>query len=80
MEAKITHLMTTLEVTRKGAERITEVINTGAEILIEQCFSSLTKRRIAKRPSIIHGNVSYSFPTRENLWHAVIDFNLNGYY
>lgn len=79
-DTKITNLMTTLDVTRKGAERISDIVNAGAGLLLEEGFSSLTKRRIAKRLGISHGNVSYYFPTRESLWHAVIDFELKEYY
>lgn len=79
-DTKITNLMTTLDVTRKGAERIADIVNAGADLLLEEGFSSLTKRRIAKRLGISHGNVSYYFPTRESLWHAVINFELKEYY
>lgn len=79
-DTKITNLTTTLDVTRKGAERISDIVNAGAGLLLEEGFSSLTKRRIAKRLGISHGNVSYYFPTRESLWHAVIDFELKEYY
>ena len=79
-DTKITNLMTTLDVTRKGAERIADIVNAGAGLLLEEGFSSLTKRRIAKRLDISHGNVSYYFPTRESLWHAVINFELKEFY
>ncbi len=79
-DKKIADFMATLDVTRKGAERISEIVNAGASLLLEEGFSSLTKRRIAKRLGISHGNVSYYFPTRESLWHAVIDFELKEYY
>ena len=72
--------MTSLDVTRKGAERIADIVKAGAEILLDEGFSSLTKRRIAKRLDISHGNVSYYFPTRESLWHAVVDYELKEYY
>ncbi len=75
-DQKITNLMTSLDVTRKGAERIADIVKVGAEILLDEGFSSLTKRRIAKRLGISHGNVSYYFPNRESLWHAVIDYEL----
>jgi len=77
---KISNLMTTLDVTRKGAERIYEIVKAGADLLLEEGFSSLTKRRIAKRLNIGHGNVSYYFPTRESLWQAVMDFELREFY
>ena len=72
--------MASLDVTRKGAERIADIVKAGAEILLDEGFSSLTKRRIANRLDISHGNVSYYFPTRESLWHAVIDYELKEYY
>ena len=72
--------MTSLDVTRKGAERIADILKVGVAILLDEGFSSLTKRRIAKRLGISHGNVSYYFPTRESLWHAVIDYELKEYY
>ena len=72
--------MKPLDVTRKGAERIADIVKTGAAILLDEGFSSLTKRRIANRLGISHGNVSYYFPNRESLWHAVIDYELEEYY
>ena len=80
MDEKIANLMTSLDVTRKGAERIAEIVKAGAEILLDEGFSSLTKRRIANRLGISHGNVSYYFPTRESLWHAITDYELKEYY
>ncbi len=80
MNEKIANLMTSLDVTRKGAERIAEIVKAGAEILLDEGFSSLTKRRIANRLGISHGNVSYYFPTRESLWHAVTNYELKEYY
>ena len=41
---KISNLMTSLDVTRKGAERISEIVKAGADLLLKEGFSSLTKR------------------------------------
>ena len=79
-DPEISSLMTTLDVTQKGAKRISEILNAGADLLLTEGFSSLTKRRIAKQLGISHGNVSYYFRTREALWNAVIDFELRKYY
>ena len=49
----------------------------GADILLEEGFSSVTKRRVAKRLDIAHGNVGYYFPTRESLWRAIVDYELS---
>ena len=80
MNDKISELMTSMDVTKKGAERIAEIVKVGAEILLEDGFPSLTKRRIAKRLGISHGNVSYYFPTREALWQAVVDYEFRETY
>lgn len=79
-DPELTSLMTTLDVTRKGAKRISEILDAGADLLLTEGFSSLTKRRIAKRLGISHGNVSYYFRTRDSLWYAVVDFELKKYY
>ena len=81
MSDRIANLMTSLDVTKKGAERIVDIVKVGAEILLEEGFPALTKRRIAKTDSgISHGNVSYYFPTREALWQAVVDYELKETY
>lgn len=80
MSEKIESLMSALDVTRKGARRIAEIVETGVDILLQEGFTSLTKRKIAGRLGISHGNVSYYFPTRESLWKAVIDHEFKEYY
>jgi len=80
MNEKVELLMQRLSVTRKGAERIANIIDTGVEILRTEGFTALTKRRIAKRLGISDGNVSYYFPTRESLWQGVIEYELKTYY
>jgi AcrR family transcriptional regulator len=80
MNEKVELLMQRLDVTRKGAERIANIIDVGVEILRTEGFTALTKRRIAKRLGISDGNVSYYFPTRESLWQGVIEYELKFYY
>ncbi len=80
MNEKVALLMERLDVTRKGAERIAKIVETGVDILRTEGFTALTKRRIAKRLGISHGNVSYYFPTRESLWKGVIEYELKFYY
>ena len=77
MDQKTTNTLSSRDVTRKGAERIVEIVRAGIEIVLEKGFSSLTKRRVAKRLGIAHGNVGYYFPTRESLWRAVVDYELS---
>ncbi len=80
MNEKVELLMERLDVTRKGAERVANIVEAGVEILRTEGFTALTKRRIAKRLGISDGNVSYYFPTRESLWKGVIEYELKSYY
>ena len=80
MSGKVEMLMQRLDVTRKGAQRIADIVEAGVEILRKEGFTALTKRRIAKRLGISDGNVSYYFPTRESLWQGVIDYEVKTYY
>lgn len=80
MNEKVELLMQRLDVTRKGAKRIANIVEAGVEILRTEGFTALTKRRIAKRLGISDGNVSYYFPTRESLWQGVIEYELKTYY
>jgi len=76
MSKKIADSLSSRDVTRKGAERIAEIVRAGSEILLEEGFSAVTKRKVAKRLGIAHGNVGYYFPTREALWRAIVDYEL----
>ncbi|MCB1844319.1 MAG: TetR/AcrR family transcriptional regulator [Halioglobus sp.] len=80
MSERIDKLIAHMAVTRKGAERVVAIVEAGVGILREEGFMALTKRRIATRLGISHGNVSYYFATRESLWKAVIDYELKSYY
>ena len=77
MDQKTTNTLSSRDVTRKGAARVVEIVRAGSEILREEGFSAVTKRRVAKRLGIAHGNVGYYFPTRESLWRAVIDYEIS---
>ena len=80
MNERVELLMERLDVTRKGAQRIANIVDAGVGILRTEGFTALTKRRIAKRLGISDGNVSYYFPTRESLWKGVIEYELKSYY
>jgi len=77
MDQKTTNTLSSRDVTRKGAAKVLEIAQAGAEILREEGLASVTKRKVAKRLSIAHGNVGYYFPTRESLWRAVIDHEIS---
>lgn len=77
MNAVIAKLLPSRDISRKGAARVIDIARAGTEIVLEEGFASLTKRRVAKRLGIAHGNVGYYFPTRESLWRAVVDYELS---
>jgi len=77
MNPVIAKLLPSRDITRKGAARVIDIARVGTEIVLEEGFASLTKRRVAKRLGIAHGNVGYYFPTRESLWRAVVDYELS---
>ena len=77
MSQKIENSLSSRDVTRKGAARIVEIVRAGSEILLEEGFSAVTKRRVATRLGIAHGSVGYYFPTRESLWRAVVDYEIS---
>lgn len=80
MNDKIAYLMSSQDVTRKGAEKIADIVRVGAELLLEDGFTVVTIRRVADRLGISHGNVGYYFPTRESLWQAVVDYEFRDFY
>jgi len=77
MNEKVARLLPSRDITPKGAARVIEIARAGTEIVLEEGFASLTKRRVANRLGIAHGNVGYYFPTRELLWRAVVDYELS---
>jgi len=80
MNAKLAKVLSSRDITRKGAAKVAEIVRVGTEILLAEGFSSVTKRRVAKRLGMAHGNVGYYFPTRESLWHAVVYYELSELY
>jgi AcrR family transcriptional regulator len=64
----------------KGAKRASSIVQKGAEILLQQGLRAVNKRKIASALGISDGNVSYYFPTRDSLWAAVLDHELEDYF
>lgn len=79
-EQRLSALQSELGLTKKGARKVLTIVQMGLKVLLEHGFAALTKRRIAARLDISHGNVGYYFPTRESLWRAVINFELREYH
>jgi AcrR family transcriptional regulator len=53
--------------TEKGNERIRSILEEAKNALVEEGFSGLSFRTIAKRAGITVGNVTYYFPTKDHL-------------
>ena len=53
--------------TEKGTERIRLILEEAKNTLVEEGFSGLSFRTIAKRARITVGNVTYYFPTKDDL-------------
>ena len=53
--------------TEKGSERIRIILEEAKNTLVDEGFSGLSFRTIAKRAGITVGNVTYYFPTKDDL-------------
>jgi AcrR family transcriptional regulator len=53
--------------TEKGNERIRSILEEAKTALVEEGFSGLSFRTIAKRAGVTVGNVTYYFPTKDHL-------------
>jgi AcrR family transcriptional regulator len=67
-------------VSAKGARRIEQIVQTGADMLLRHGLWAVNKRRIANELGISDGNVGYYFPTRKTLWSAIVHYELDEYY
>ena len=53
--------------TEKGSERIRIILEEAKNTLVDEGFSGLSFRNVAKRAGITVGNVTYYFPTKDDL-------------
>jgi AcrR family transcriptional regulator len=60
-------VLSTSKVTEKGNERIRAILEEAKNTLVEEGFSALSFRNVAKRVGITVGNVTYYFPTKDDL-------------
>jgi AcrR family transcriptional regulator len=59
--------LSTNKITEKGNERIRNILEEAKNTLVEEGFSALSYRNIAKRAGMTVGNVTYYFPTKDDL-------------
>lgn len=57
-----------------------EIVEVGSQVLLAKGLWAVNKRRIAEQLGISDGNVGYYFATREALWTAIIDHEMEQYY
>jgi AcrR family transcriptional regulator len=62
-----TSAITEKRATEKGNERIRSILEQAKNALVEEGFSGLSFRAIAKRAGVTVGNVTYYFPTKDHL-------------
>jgi len=60
----------------KGQKRREQILDVAKEITINEGYNSLTFRKIAERLSITHGNLQYYYPTKNDLFRAIMDREL----
>lgn len=81
MRAKAGYVVDTQKpASTKGEKTATSIVQTGAEILLHEGLRAVNKRRIASVLGISDGNISYYFPTRDALWAAVLEYELDDYF
>jgi AcrR family transcriptional regulator len=60
-------LLTADKFTEKGGERIRIILEEAKNTLVDEGFSGLSFRSVAKRAGVTVGNVTYYFPTKDDL-------------
>jgi AcrR family transcriptional regulator len=61
------HLLAANGLTEKGSERIRLILEEAKNTLVDEGFSGLSFRNVAKRAGITVGNVTYYFPSKDDL-------------
>lgn len=57
---------------KKGKQRAREILETASIILVEDGYGALTMRAVASAAGITMGNLQYYFPTKDDLWKALL--------
>ncbi len=64
---------------RKGRERVSQILHAARDILIEEGYHNLSMRKIAARCGITVGNLSYYYSSKQALLHDLLDAVIQGY-
>jgi AcrR family transcriptional regulator len=65
--ANLQHFLAVNGLTEKGSERIRVILEEAKNTLVDEGFSGLSFRNVAKRAGITVGNVTYYFPSKDDL-------------
>ena len=57
----------------KGIQKVQDILTTAAEVLADEGYSGFTMRNIASRLGITLRNLQYYFPTKRDLFQAVVE-------
>jgi len=57
----------------KGMQKVQDILTTAAEVLANEGYSAFTMRNIASRLGITLRNLQYYFPTKQDLFQAVVE-------
>ncbi len=57
----------------KGKQKLQDILTTAAEVLADEGYSAFTMRNIASRLEITLRNLQYYFPTKKDLFQAVVE-------
>lgn len=63
----------------KGHETREEILRAALHLLVEEGYRAMTMRRIAGKCGMKLGNLTYHFPTREDLVQALLDAVISSY-
>jgi AcrR family transcriptional regulator len=63
----------------KGRSTKSIILKAALEIFIEHGYGEFSIQKVAARCSLSRGNVSYHYPTRDDLLHGMVDAVLQGY-
>jgi AcrR family transcriptional regulator len=64
----------------KGRQRVDEILDAAAGILVEEGYAELSTRKIAARVGIRLSNVQYYFPSKQDLLQALVERSIKDYY
>lgn len=63
----------------RGQQAVAEILSAARDVLIEEGYPRLTMRNVATRAGITVGNLSYYYPSKEDLLRDLLEAVIQGY-